>query len=388
MSALACRFAIAVALLGLASAAAAQEGDRVVAAHGEDVFVSGASVELREPVAGDALLAGGSVESNASVGGDLVAAGGEAAVRATVGDDLYVAGGDVTVDALVNGNARIAGARVRIVPESRIEGGAAIAGRRVNVDGHFGRYLTVAGSEVTLGGDIGGDVRVYAGELSVRPGTRIAGRLTYRVDEAVELPADLVVEGGIAAQESDSQPREERNRWRDAGQTGSRAGWLWLGGLLAVGLLLAFSLAPFSRRTSQALTARPWFAMLVGFLALVCMPALIVALFVTLIGIPLALILLLAYLAMLIGAYVIGALFLGDRALEVASPGNPLTPGRRLGALFLVLIALALVSGVPVVGDLARFAVLLLGLGGILLVAWGGARDEPPPTAAAAIERH
>ncbi len=369
------RIVVAAALLLLATLVSGRE--TTVAALADDYMAAGGSVELREPVTGDALLAAGSVASNSSVGGDLSAAGGEVAVRATVGDDLYVAGGDVTVDALIGGNARVAGGRVRIMPEARIEGGAAIAGASVTTGGRFGRYLTVAGREVTLGGDIAGDVRIFADELHVQPGTRIGGRLSYRVHGAVDLPADLVVAGGIARESGDAEQRERRRSWIDAGAIGERAGWLWLAGLLGVGLLLAFSLEQFSRRTSRVLAERPGLAMLVGFLVLVCMPPLIMTLFVTLIGIPLALILLLVYLAMVLAAYVVGALFLGDRALELASPGKGATPGRRLGALFLVLVALALVGSIPLLGDLVRFVVLLLGLGGILLAGWSGAGAAP-----------
>jgi hypothetical protein len=327
-----------------------------------------------EPVDGDAMLAGGSVESNTSVGGDVTAAGGQVAIRATVGDDLYAAGGTVEVDAVVSGNARIAGGRVRIAPETSIGGGVSIAGGTVDVDGTIGEYLTVAGGQVTVGGVIGGDVRIYAESLTVKPGTLIRGRLTYRTAEPVVLPEDVELQGGAR-----EEPRRERRQW-SPGDALAGAGWLWVAGLFAVGLLLAFALAAFSHRTTRALCERPWIGLIVGFLVLVCVPAVAVALFVTLIGIPLALIVLLMYLAMLIAAYVIGALFLGDSVLAVARPSKPVTAGWRLGALLLVLVALALLSSIPVVGDLTRFVVLLLGLGGIVLAFM---RDDDRPVIAA-----
>jgi hypothetical protein len=355
------------------AAAAAREGNEARAVLGDDHFGAGAIVTLAEPVAGDALLAGGTVESNASVGGDVTAAGGQVAVRATVGDDLYAAGGRVEVDALVSGNARLAGGRVVVAPESRIDGGTSVAGGTVTLDGRFGRYLTVTGGEVTLGGNVAGDVLVYAESLAVRPGTRIGGRLAYRTAEPVTLPAGVEVLGGVA--EASRRP----GRDEDVGVVPGGIGWLWLAGLFTVGLLLAWALAAFSRRTTRALTERPWIGMAVGLLVLVCVPAVTLALFVTLIGIPLALILLLLYLAMLIAAYVVGALFLGDRVLIAARRQAPLTAGWRLLGLALVLVALALVSAIPVMGDLVRLAVLLLGLGGIVLAVLGGSAHGPAP---------
>ncbi|MCK6369764.1 MAG: hypothetical protein L6Q83_00310 [Gammaproteobacteria bacterium] len=373
------RYIAAVAVL-LALSGPGAAADTMIAASEEDHFSAGGSVELRELVAGDALLAGGSVESNAAVGGDLVAAGGDVAVRATVGSDLYVAGGQVMIDALVGGSARIAGARVRVAPQSRIEGGLAVAGGSVSVDGRLGRYLVIAGRDVTLGGEIAGDVHVYAQSLRVLGGTRIGGQLVYRSDEPLVLPPDVEIAEGVVREDGREGEAAQRAWRQDAERMGRGFAWAWLAGLLAVGLLLVFTLVAFSRRVTQVVRERPWFAIILGFGVLACGPALIIALSMTLVGIPLALILLLLYLAMLIGAYVVGALYLGDRALEAAHAG-PGTPWRRLGALFLVLIALALAGAVPVLGDIARFAVLLLGLGGIVLVAWAGAAGRGGPAA-------
>ena len=370
-----------VALLILAFPVLADDDESIASNLGDDYFGAGAMVELREPITGDALMAGGTVESNASIGGDATMAGGEVAVRATVGDDLYAVGGQVEVDALVAGNARLAGGRVRITPESRIDGGVAIAGGTVAADGTFGKYLTIAGGNVTLGGHINGDVRVYADELTVLPGTRIAGRLSYRTSGDVTLPDDVQIDGGVSRDGNEIAGGRHRERAWDPVRTAGRVAWLWLAGLFAVGLLLAFGLAKFSHQTTRVLSGQPWIGIGVGFLVLVCVPAIATALFVTLIGIPLALIVALIYLAMLIAAYVIGALYLGDRALARARPGAPVTAGWRLAALLVVLIGLAIVGSIPLLGSIARFAVLLLGLGGIVLALWGRSPAPPPAPA-------
>jgi hypothetical protein len=80
-----------------------------------------------------------------------------------------------------------------------------------------------------------------------------------------------------------------------------------------------------------------------------------------------ALIALLLYLAMLVAAYVVGAQYLGDRLLAAARPSAADRTGWRFGALFLALLVLAVVGRLPLVGGLARFLVLLLGLGAITL---------------------
>jgi hypothetical protein len=350
---------------------------------GEDYLAAAGELQLGQVVPGDALLAGGRIDSDAAIGGDATVAGAQVTLRATVGEDLYAAGGQVEIDAFIGGDARVAGGRVTLAPETRIEGDVAVAGGTVAALGSIGRYLSVAGGDVEIGGEIGGDVSVYARRLTVLPGTRIAGTLHYRTAEAPQVAPDVFIGGGVfeapVEGETDGVERE-RPAW-DAGEAAGNAGWVWWLGLFVLGALLVLGTARFSVATSRALAGRPWLGMGVGALVLVCMPAIIVALVLTLIGIPVALLLLLVYLAMLLAAYVIGALYLGDRLLVRWRPGS--APGRllRLGVFVLVLLALAMLGGVPWIGDLVRFAVLLLGLGAIALVLWGGALERSAPPA-------
>jgi len=333
---------------------------------GADVFRVGAQVVLQQPAEGDAFLAGGTVESNASIGRDATAAAGRVAIRATVGGDLTAAGGQIEVDALVAGRARLAGGSVTVLPESRIDGSVAVAGGSVRLAGRFKRDLRVAGGDVTLGGDIGGNVRVYAGQLTVLPGTRIGGTLVYRAANAVQLPPDVQI-GGAWGPRPD--PRAERG-WRAA-----PGGWLATAlFVLAVLLLLALLLllVRVSKSTTAALAGRPWFGLWVGFAALVAVPSLAVFLALTLVGLPLAIALFLLYLAALAIAYVIGVIYLGDRALAGATPGREATTALRVLAFALALAVLAVIGVLPLIGGLAQFAVLLLGLGGMVLALWPG----------------
>lgn len=334
---------------------------------GDDYFAAGSSVGLARVVPGDALLAGARIDGDAAIGGDATLVGGQVAVRATVGEDLYVAAGWLEVDALVGGDARLAAGKVGIAPQTSIAGSVAVAGGSVTALGSIGGQLIVAAGDVTLGGDVAGDVRIRARTLHVLEGTRIGGNLIYHTSVPVTLPADVQIGGGILSDEARGAFGAERRAQDDAGMG---PGWIWLAGLFAVGVLFAVAFARVSRRTSRVLAARPWFGMLAGFLVLAATPGLIIALCLTLIGIPLALILLLAYLALLLASYVIGALFLGDRVLAFLRPAGEAGNGWRMAALLLVLVVLALVGDVPLFGGAAHFAVLLLGLGGLLLVLW------------------
>lgn len=337
-----------MAALTLALAGARAGDAPVVANLGNDYFSAAGAVSLNEVVAGSAWLVGGQVESNASIGGDAVIAGGQVALRATVGDDAFVAGGDVEVDALISGDARVVAGSVRIAPETRIEG-----------------QLIIAGGEVTLGGQVRGDVRVYANELTVLPGTRIEGRLSYRTAVPATIPPDVALGGGAAP--APGGPPWEDGAAEDTERSAGRIGWLGVLALGMFGLLIARLFPGFSARASAAIGRSPWRSLGLGLMLLLGVPVAAAAMFVTVIGIPVAIGVLLLYLVALVAGYVVGAQFIGDRLLMATRSGAAMSTGWRVGALLCVLLALALAADLPMVGSMARLAVLALGLGAFVL---------------------
>jgi hypothetical protein len=348
---------------------------------GSDRFSAGGMVHLTEPVAGDALLAGGQVEIASEVQGDLVVAGGEVSVGGGIGDDLYAAGGEVTVDAIVAGNARVAGGEVEIGPATVIEGGASITGGRVKFDGSVTGYLQATGGEVRLSGTVGGDAMVRSGELHIAPGTRIDGKLVYRGPDAPVVPEGATIAGGVEFHETSA------HRWVDrdthvAVDAGRAVGsMLWFVGVFAVAALFTAIFPAFSTQAATMIGRDPWTSLGIGLAVLVCMPFVAVVLLITIIGIPLALLLVPVYLVLMFLGWVTAALFLGERLLEFARRGQPVGIGWRVLALLAALIALWLLRRIPYAGPLIGLAALSAGIGALVWQLWSR-RERPSPAVA------
>ena len=348
---------------------------------GSDRFSAGGMVHLTEPVAGDALLAGGQVEIASEVQGDLVVAGGEVSVGGGIGDDLYAAGGEVTVDAIVAGNARVAGGEVEIGPATVIEGGASITGGRVKFDGSVTGYLQATGGEVRLSGTVGGDAMVRSGELHIAPGTRIDGKLVYRGPDAPVVPEGATIAGGVEFHETSA------HRWVDrdthvAVDAGRAVGsMLWFVGVFAVAALFTAIFPAFSTQAATMIGRDPWTSLGIGLAVLVCMPFVAVVLLITIIGIPLALLLVPVYLVLMFLGWVTAALFLGERLLEFARRGQPVGIGWRILALLAALIALWLLRRIPYAGPLIGLAALSAGIGALVWQLWSR-RERPSPAVA------
>jgi len=368
---------LAAALLAVAGLAPQVAGaaDETRGSFGDDRYVAGDDVLLEEDVAGDALVAGGRSEIAGRVGGDALATGGTVDVRGEVNEDVYAAGGDVRIEALIGGNLRAAGGSVSLEPAGRVEGNATLAGGNVDVYGRVGGGLQAFGGRIRIDGEVAGDVEAASDNVRVGPGARIGGKLVYRGPGTPEVAEGAVIAGGI---------EKQRRAWREISPESGfgrvvagvmRA--LWFAGVLVLGVLLVAVFPGFSRESAATVHNDPVASLGVGVALLIAMPVVAVVLFVTIVGIPLGFALLLAYTMLLMLGYINGALALGDLALGKAKPEEARSSGWRILFLVLALLAVALVRRIPVIGELAVFALFLAGFGAFALRILRGYRASP-----------
>jgi hypothetical protein len=143
-------------------------------------------------------------------------------------------------------------------------------------------------------------------------------------------------------------------------------GWLWSLGLIALAGFIA-GVFPASRGMGEGLRSDPAIGLLLGFIALVCVPIAAVVLAITIIGIPLALAVLLLYFLMLIVGYAAVGVIIGDAALATLRSQDAGAVGWRVGAAMGAMLALALLTRIPYLGGLVAFVALMGGVGAIVL---------------------
>lgn len=327
---------------------------------GTDRFAAGSSVTIDRPVAGDLFAAGGAIDVDQAVGGDTVIAGGTIRVGGSVGQDLYLAGGRLNVAAPVTRNARIAGGNVQIGPKARIAGNVSVAGGDIRIEGPIGGYLQVGAGHVYLNSTVEGDVRVGAGSVELGPNARVAGRLRYASRKELEKSPQAQVQGGI-----ERMPLPQRGR--KAGEhAGSAFHWIWSVGLIVLAAVLTALFPNLGLGTAAAVRTRwPW-SLLVGFIALVCIPAGIVIAMVTVVGIPLALTALALYLALLILGYAASGIAAGLAVLQRWQPARASQGLVRVLFAALGMLVVVLLASIPWVGGLVVFVAMLFGVGALM----------------------
>lgn len=295
---------------------------------------------------------GGAVVVHGTVTGDVSGAAGNVLITGTVDGDVNVAAGNLRISGDVGGDVSVGAGSVSL------EEGATVGGS-----------FDVGAGEVRIDGSIGGDARVGAETIRLGERASIAGSLTY--DGRLEGNRDAVA-GDIT-------------RDRTLGPTtadGFQPVPSWIFSIYAfvanllLGIVLLALFPRFSADVAERIRTDPARTGLVGFGLLIAIPLLLVALFVTIIGIPLALLGLFAFGFLAWVSIVYGLFALGMWLLTVAGYGRTDRPNARWIGLVLGLLLGALLSAVPIVGGLLNFVIFLLGLGALARGLYGR-RDAP-----------
>jgi len=338
---------------------------------GSDTLVFGGSVRIDQPVPGDLIAAGGNVDVDAPVAGDAMLAGGNLRVTAKVERSVYAGGGRLTLDAPIGRNLRVGGGQVDVGPMATVGGNVTVGAGQVSLRGTVMGSVTASGGRVLIDGPVDGDVVSNAGRLTLGPNARLAGALRYRSgDELVRDPAaqvagaieQLALSGG-----GDASGAQRESGWRARAH---RAGpsWWWTLGLMVIAATLVAVLPVTSQRVADGLRSRWAWALLWGFVALVCIPIAALMLVITIVGIPLALLVVLLYLALLLLGYVGSAVALGQWTLVRFKADAAGRIGWRIASAMAAVLALALLGRVPFVGGLVALLAVLAGIGGVVLL--------------------
>jgi cytoskeletal protein CcmA (bactofilin family) len=325
---------------------------------GGDHSAAGCPVRVDKPVQGDVFLAGCSIDVEGAVDGDALVAGGTVRLGAPIGQSLYAAGGQLFVNANVARNARIAGGQVALGSRSQVAGNVVVAGGNVRIEGAVKGYVRAAGGRVLINGPVDGDVVATAGKVELGPNARIGGQLRYASREEIKRDAAAHVQGGVQRMQVPDQA--ERS-------VGRRGGWVWSIGLMLIAAALVGAFPGFYARVAETLRARGWMSLLLGFVALVCIPVAALIMMFTLIGVPLALLAIALYLALLLVGYVSTGIGLGAWVLARLKADRAEAKWRRIGAAVLGVLAISLLGRLPYAGGFVVFAALLIGLGAVRL---------------------
>ena len=250
------------------------------------------------------------------------------------------------VDANTDGDDRIVLVGSVLIDREETAGDIYVLDGDVTIRGTVTGDVVVADGDVIIRGTVEGNVVTVAGQATLGRRGNVGGDITYADKEPVQTPGSQV--GGEV----------KKFDIADAGIIGAIA---WLIGITVSLFLLGLILLLLAPRAADAVTrtaqAKALVSFGVGFLAFFLIPIIAVLAFVTVVGIPLGVILLLLLLPLYAISYVTAAFALGRRIIK----------GARILAFRGGLVILGLLSLIPIAGGLIGLLATMFGLGLLLM---------------------
>lgn len=291
--------------------------------------------------------------------------------------DVWGAGEFVTLSGTAANHARLAAMKMLILTgnvgrnlmafaptislasNATVGGSALLVGQDIIADGTIRGDVRIMATKVILSGRFDGNVNITAGDITVTPGTRIAGNLVYRMDRDLVLDSRVTLGGKMM--KTDLLQPEARPPTTIADLLLQLA--LLCGAILA-GLVFVTIVPGIMALSVHKLADSPWRCVLFGILTAALVPVTALFLFFTLVGIPLCVMFMLAYLILIYFSKIVIGLYVGHLLLrrKMPIPASLLFPVMALG-----LLVLYVAVNLPFpVGLLAWFAITLAGMGALV----------------------
>jgi len=325
----------------------------------EDLYGIADTVIVEGTVQGDLFVITGNLSITGTVEGDVIGlVGGPARISGRVDGSVRL----VAVDLLVSGSVGddVAGLMGQAEVTGDVGRDALLFGAEANIDGSIGRDVRAQVYRMGIGGAVGGDVLVRVDRIGFGGNAAISGDVVYRASRDAVIEPGAVL-GGRVARTPVLAPV-----WA---QAITRAlSILSVLGLIVAGFVGQWVFRGTSQRAFVVASERPGRAALIGVALLLIPPVLVLPLFLTVVGIPVALVILLAWLV---------ALFLGPLP-AVTRLGSLLVRGRGGIALGLVVGVFAwrgLLWLLPVISAVIYLAALVVGLGSYGISGWESRRE-------------
>ncbi len=323
----------------------------------DDMFVAGEEVVIEGIVNGDVYVLASQLSVRGTVNGDVLGLAETIDVSGEITEDLRVAGNSITlIGATIGDSVTVGSNTLSIDGDSTIGGGLIFGGRSLALDGSVGRGIMTGSQTTRVDGPVGSTMRVAAESITIGEDAVIEGNLEYNSEQEAVIEGEVV--GEVIQNEGLDLSTEGVMRWLVVAFNV----WAFLAALIIGGVLMLLFPGMF-RRADTNFRKKPWPAVGWGTLVLLAtMPAAFVLLF-TVVGIPLALLLVLLWiLAILFAKYFVG-FTVGNALLKYLKKSDKDYAPQAYWALVIGLVLYYLLRMVPYVGIFVRLATTVVGIG-------------------------
>ncbi len=384
------RFSSLLSLLVLvpttvAAATLSTSDDSFSFSQAQDNYRFGQTISLPNPITGDLTTAGATITLDEPISGNLQAAGQTVIINTTVHGNVRVAGTTIIIRGQIDGSILAMGTSIILQEGAHVNGDITALGENVELNGVVGgssfiraNRVTTKGSmqgadiraeRLTMGGTINGNV-VAAGNIQMLDTAVINGEMRYWTPTGEQSFAKTV--RGKQTFDVTLAKEPMKDRGPEAAAVGAAIlAALSIFSILSAACVFIVLLLLFPRVLSDAgkeARKAPWMSMLTGVCYFVALPVATILFAVTLIGLPIAGLCALLFVASLIVTSAIASLVL---VYWIETKYKKSWSGLTVWLLaILCFIVLKLLNLIPVIGWIVSMAFILIGFGAFLSTAW------------------
>jgi len=371
--------AAAALLLAPATARAfeVESGDSVYVAKDQTVegnlYAAGNTITVEGTVTGDIICAGQNININGRVEGDIICAGQTLNINGQVGGSARLVGNSININAKVGRGAQAFGATINFGSDSEIGQDLLAAGATVEIRGKINGNLHGAADNLTLAGKVGKNVRFKLDErirddkkiksenqksLTITESAVVGGDIAYSAGSEGEISSGAQVAGKVTY----NKPKPKKDKSWQMGIWGKTYS---IFAALVIGLVLISLWRKPVINLTDKMIAKTWPTIGWGAVVMFLTPIIAVVLMITLIGFPLALLLLGAWMIAMCLSKILVGIMVGRAMLEKFWEKKK---DSLIWAMILGVVIVKIIFTIPLVGWLLALVATWWGLGGIWLM--------------------
>ena len=326
--------------------------------HADDVYIIAGNGSVNADVHGDLYILGGNVIVNGKVEEDLVVAGAKVTVNGDIGGDVRILGGQLSMFGNVGDDVLVGAGQFDLGKDSVIGGSMVTASGLLTLEGRVVENVKGTIGLFILSGNVDGNVSIIVEDnLSISESAKVGGDFEYSSFVESKIP-EGVVGGAVSYNQFDKKVIEESVFYIVV----LEKAFSYLSALIIMLLMVLF--APRTLQNSAASMKKdPFKSFVVGLFSLIAAIMGAIILMVSIIGIPLALIILASLLIVFYLAKIYVAAWLAG---YVFKNKKNLSKKELLGRMVLMLVAYFLIGMIPYVGGLIGVVLFLIGVGGMV----------------------
>ncbi|MBD3298240.1 MAG: hypothetical protein GF341_06265 [candidate division Zixibacteria bacterium] len=348
-----------------ASATEFRGGDAVHLRDGEildDLFIAAGDVSVNSHIVGDLFAAGATITvgDSAVIENSVAAVGQRVDINGNIINSARAFAQDISIRGHIERNLIAFSATLILDEAGWIENDITAFGGKLISGGRVGGNITGEAEEVVISGQVDGDIDVTAGEVIVLSSAIVGGELRYESEQEANIDEGAQIFEGV---------ERVAPKAKDTGYSLGSLLWdaWWFLAAFIVGVVVLVLFRRLTLDVKDTVLTSSLVSLGLGFLFLVCLPVAAGVLVITLLGVPLAILVMAVWAVLLYLAKILVGFAVGEWLLARFRGGRTSPP---VISLIVGLLILTFVTLIPYVGFLVKVMIVSLGFGGFFITAY------------------